>query len=122
MKAPISRPSGRSLRRAQDLADRDPAHALDGALSATNQTRTPEKGASRRAGGAALPSGSGDAHRPVYWKMYSPWSRSLARMYFWPLGCSCTSTPQKLLPPLSMKRPTSVIPSAPYFTTRRPPA
>lgn len=66
--------------------------------STQGERRHPSSG-----GGASLTSGSTEAHRPGYWKMYRPWSRSLARMYFWPLGCLCTSTPQKLLPPSSMK-------------------
>jgi hypothetical protein len=41
------------------------------------------------------------------WKIQSPLSRSLARMYSWPVaGWVQTSTPQKLLPPAGVTPPT----------------
>jgi hypothetical protein len=50
-----------------------------------------------------LPPGYGAGIGPVYRKMYRPKSRSLARMIRSPFWSSASATPQKLLPPSSMK-------------------
>jgi hypothetical protein len=50
-----------------------------------------------------LPPGYGAGMGPVYRKMYRPKSRSLARMIRSPFWSSASATPQKLLPPSSMK-------------------
>ena len=51
------------------------------------------------------------------WKIQTPESRSEARTYFWPFGCSWTSTPQKLVPCWVTALPLVVVIPSPAMKT-----